>query len=62
MHCAGMMPVFLFPMPIPTPDYPPPEGGDAPVDAPSSPDEVSSAPGELLIHGCHSPLGRPQTV
>ena len=41
--CAGMMPGFLFPMPIPTPDYPPPEAGDAPADGAGAPGEDSAA-------------------
>lgn len=40
---AGMMPGFLFPMPIPTPDYPPPEAGDAPADGAGTPGEESAA-------------------
>ena len=49
---SGMMPGFLFPMPIPTPDYPPPEGGDAPAEAPGGPDEAP-APGALsFLIGC----------
>jgi len=45
-----MMPGFLFPMPIPTPDYPP-EGGDAPADAAGSPDEAT-APGKAFHIMC----------
>lgn len=39
-----MMPGFLFPMPIPVPESPPPEGGDIPTGVP---EEASNpAPGE----------------
>ena len=46
---AGMMPGFLFPMPIPVPESPPPEAGDIPTDTPGAPEEASdTAPGEHM--------------
>ena len=43
---AGMMPGFLFPMPIPVPESPPPETGDIPTGTPG--EASDTAPGEQM--------------
>lgn len=49
-HGPGMMPGFLFPMPIPTPSYPPPEpevGSPAPEGADGAPPAEAGPAGQF---------------